>query len=162
MKIFTALAALTLIAAPAQALPTPQTAEQAVKLMQAVITENKAGNWSAACLKYKETHAFRAHHKLDQFIPVTGSAARRNLIHEANAAIARINSGVNETGRNLCGKAGITWTHANLPTVYSPGTSVSTVSNNIRTRCEKKWGTNYRMIKYCVDKQTEAARSLGY
>lgn len=36
------------------------------------------------------------------------------------------------------------------------------VERNIRDRCEKKWGTNYRMIRYCIDKQAEAARSLGY
>ena len=36
------------------------------------------------------------------------------------------------------------------------------VERNIRERCERRWGTDYRMIRYCVDKQTEAARSLGY
>ena len=36
------------------------------------------------------------------------------------------------------------------------------VERNIRERCEREWGTDYRMIRYCVDKQTEAARSLGY
>ena len=36
------------------------------------------------------------------------------------------------------------------------------VEQNIRERCERKWGTDYRMIRYCIDTQTEAARSLGY
>jgi hypothetical protein len=36
------------------------------------------------------------------------------------------------------------------------------VKRNIRERCERKWGTDYRMVRYCVDRQTEAARSLGY
>lgn len=36
------------------------------------------------------------------------------------------------------------------------------VERNIRERCEQRWGTDYRMIRYCIDKQTEAARSLGY
>ena len=36
------------------------------------------------------------------------------------------------------------------------------VERNIRERCERKWGTNYRMVRYCIDRQTEAARSLGY
>ena len=36
------------------------------------------------------------------------------------------------------------------------------VQRNIRERCESKWGTDYRMIRYCINRQTEAARSLGY
>ena len=36
------------------------------------------------------------------------------------------------------------------------------VERNIRERCERKWGTDYRMIRYCIDQQTEAARTLGY
>jgi hypothetical protein len=36
------------------------------------------------------------------------------------------------------------------------------VQRNIRERCERRWDTNYRMIRYCIDRQTEAARSLGY
>ena len=54
--------------------------------------------------------------------------------------------------------------HSKLrPVVRStPVAAVSNVSSNIRSRCEKEWGTNYRMVKYCIDQQTEAARSLGY
>ena len=35
-------------------------------------------------------------------------------------------------------------------------------SDIIMSNCRKKWNTNYKMIKYCVDKQTEAHRSISY
>ncbi|MCK5536071.1 MAG: hypothetical protein KAI79_04545 [Bacteroidales bacterium] len=33
-------------------------------------------------------------------------------------------------------------------------------SSNIMSNCEGKWGTDYRMVKYCVDKQTKAFREI--
>ena len=163
MKLFTALAALTLIAAPVQA-STLQ--NQANEILEEALTAAKAGNWKTACLKYKENHAFKAQRGLDEFTPVTGSAKAQNLIHKANEIKAKSNAMTNETGQFLCSKkAGMTWTNVNTPTTYSRSATVSTVSNvssNIRSRCEKEWGTDYRMVKYCIDKQTAAARSLGY
>ena len=35
------------------------------------------------------------------------------------------------------------------------------VAENIRNRCFEDWGDNYRMVEYCIKKQTEAARNLG-
>lgn len=32
--------------------------------------------------------------------------------------------------------------------------------DTIKADCEAKWGTNYRMIKYCVNQQAEAVNSL--
>ena len=56
------------------------------------------------------------------------------------------------------------YANADLPTklevqrvtqkVISPGPT-------IRERCNGEWGTNYAMVKYCIDRQTKAARSLG-
>ncbi len=160
---FTALAALTLIAVPVQALPDLQ--EQSNTILKASLTAAKAGDWKTACHKYKENHAFETRHGLNEFERVTGSAQAQNLIHKANELRAESNAMTNENGEFLCGKAGMTWTTVNDPTTYSrstPVTSVSSVSSNIRSRCEKEWGTDYRMVKYCIDKQTEAARSLGY
>ena len=161
MKLFTALAALTLITAPSHASQSQELAlqKQANGILKASLTAAKAGDWKTACLKYKESYAFRAQHGLTQFKPVTGSAQMQSSIRRQNELIAKANAPINENGKFLCGKAGMTWTTVNVPT-----TSVQTtnVSSNIRNGCEKKWGTDYRMIKYCVDKQTEAARSLGY
>ena len=163
MKLFTALAALTLVAAPVQASVALQ--KQANTILEASLTAAKAGDWKTACLKYKENLAFKTRHGLYEFDPVVGSAQAQNLIHKRNEINAKANAMTNGNGKFLCGKAGMTWTNVNTPTTYSRGTSVSTVSNvssNIRSRCEKEWGTDYRMVKYCIDKQTEAARSLGY
>lgn len=161
MKLFTALAALTLIAAPAHASRSQELAlqKQSNGILEASLRAAQAGNWKTACLKYKENYAFRTQHGLNQFKPVTGSAQMQSLIRRQNELKAKSNAQTNKSGKFLCGKAGMTWTTVNVPT-----TSVQTtnVSSNIRNGCEKKWGTNYRMIKYCVDKQTEAARSLGY
>ena len=38
----------------------------------------------------------------------------------------------------------------------------TSVSGNIRNRCDTKWGTDYEMVQYCVENQTEAAQKLGY
>ena len=35
------------------------------------------------------------------------------------------------------------------------------VATSIRNRCFKKWGTDFRMVDYCINLQTEAARNLG-
>ena len=35
------------------------------------------------------------------------------------------------------------------------------VATSIRNRCFKKWGDNFRMVEYCINLQTEAARNLG-
>ena len=51
---------------------------------------------------------------------------------------------------SVCRKAG-------LPTL----TQGSENNSGILSNCRSKWGTDYRMIKYCVDKQTAARRSLG-
>lgn len=32
---------------------------------------------------------------------------------------------------------------------------------NIMSKCKDKWGTDYRMVKYCVGKQTEAKRNVS-
>ena len=34
-------------------------------------------------------------------------------------------------------------------------------TNTILSECRAKWGTNYRMVKYCVEKQSAAKRALG-
>ena len=39
---------------------------------------------------------------------------------------------------------------------------ITAVSNgsSIMSECKQKWKTDYSMVKYCVDKQTKAQRSL--
>ena len=161
MKLLTALAALTLIAAPSHASQSQELAlqKQSNEILKASVTAAKAGDWKTACRKYKEHSAFQTRHAMYQFKPVTGTAKIQSLIHRQNEIRAKANTTTNSSGKFLCGKAGMTWTTVNVPTTYVQTTNVS---SNIRNGCEKKWGTDYRMIKYCVDKQTEAARSLGY
>lgn len=40
-----------------------------------------------------------------------------------------------------------------------PQTAVS--NNSILNECRKEWGTDYSMVKYCVEEQTAAKRALG-
>ena len=35
------------------------------------------------------------------------------------------------------------------------------VQTSIRNRCFKDWGDNFRMVEYCIEKQTESAQNLG-
>ncbi len=50
--------------------------------------------------------------------------------------------------------------------IAQPRRAVSHQSNSIdptiMARCQKKWGNDYRMVKYCVDLQTKAKSDLGY
>lgn len=32
----------------------------------------------------------------------------------------------------------------------------------IESNCERKWGTNYRMVRYCIEKQTSAKSAVSY
>ena len=34
-------------------------------------------------------------------------------------------------------------------------------NNGILNECRKEWGTDYKMVKYCVEEQTAAKRALG-
>ena len=38
--------------------------------------------------------------------------------------------------------------------------SISISNGNIMDKCKIKWGTDYRMVKHCVSKQTEAKQRL--
>lgn len=42
-----------------------------------------------------------------------------------------------------------------------PIASRTSTKNTISDRCSNKWGTDYRMVKYCVDKQQTALRNLN-
>lgn len=162
MKPLLIIASAVLIAAPVQASELHLLKESNVKLT-AALTAAKAENWVLACTKYTEAQQFRTKHKLDVMKPLVGSTEKQRSIHKQNVITAKANSIVNSNGSFLCGKAGIPWTNLNLVTTYTaPSPSGSSVSSIIRTQCESEWGTDYRMIKYCIDKQTAAAESLGY
>jgi hypothetical protein len=88
----------------------------------------------------------------------------KRLIIKGNVLIAEANSMVNKSGLYLCGKANMPWMNVDLPAIYSSPASTTdlSVGRIIRVQCEEKWGTDFRMIRYCIDQQTEAAKSLGY
>jgi hypothetical protein len=158
-KLSPALAAFTLIAAPIQASVALHRQHQA--MLEESLAALRAGNLKKACLTYKEAYDFSSLHGFDQFQPVIGSAKVQSLIHERNELRAKSNVLTNKSGKSVCSKAGMTWAKPILPTTYIQSTS-SSVSSNIRSRCEKEWGTDYVMVKHCIDEQTAAARSLGY
>ncbi len=157
-KLFPALAAFTLIAAPVQASDYRQ---KHTEMLEESLAALQSGNYKKACLTYKEAYDFSTLHGLNQFQPVTGSAKLQSLTHRINEITAKANELTNKSGKSVCSKAGMIWGKPILPTTHSQSTS-SPVSRNIRSRCEKEWGTNYVMVKHCIDEQTAAARSLGY
>ena len=163
MKALMSLAALILIAVPAQA-STNDLLRQEVDLTKEALAAAKVENWSLACRKYKEYVAFKLKNNLHVMKPLTGSQKAQELTHKSNVLTAKINSSVNSNGSFLCKNAGIPWTTVNLQTTYTAAlpSSSNNVSSIIRTQCVQKWGTDYRMIKYCIDKQSAAAQSLGY
>ena len=157
-KLLTAIAAFTIIAAPAQATTTNQSKE-ALSLSKKTLELIKAGDYKTACTTYKKYYDLRVSSGDTVFETVKGSEKLKGLTVKLNGMKAKLNKLSNEHGPWICGKAGMAWGRAALPEAPAGGSSVSA---NIRTRCEREWGTNYRMVRYCVDQQTKAARSLGY
>ena len=160
MKIFAAFAAVTLLAAPACA--SVDLRGQANTILESALAAVNSNDWKTACLQYNEHYAFSTRHRLNQFKPATGSVKRQRLIHDSNALIAKSNAMTNSNGKAICNNAGMDWTWVDVPTDYTKPTLASTVSDNIRRRCEQEWGTDYKMVRFCVKGQTAAARSLGY
>ena len=171
MKLFTATLATLLIASPAMARPTSKQLSTAKDHTNAVLTAYKQGNKSKACNLYIKAVDYREQQGITKMWPVTpgGSAKLNDLEHKQNELTAELNQSTNKLGKSLCGSR---WVYRNLITSYTrassnTGNTIRTstggsVTNNIRSRCEKKWGTDYEMVAYCVKNQTEAARSLGY
>ena len=162
MKRFIAIAALLLATAPVQA-KTPSVAQirQANDVLELALKAAQRKDWKTACIKYKAYGQMKEKTGGFNFKPVHGSAELQAAQRTFNERTAKANALHNSNGSFLCGEAGMTWTNRSMPTapVVSQGSSVN---SNIRNHCEREWGTNYRMVKYCVDQQTTAARSLGY
>lgn len=45
-----------------------------------------------------------------------------------------------------------------VPVLAQDGPSVQ---EQIKAHCKDKWGSDYRMQKYCIDRQSESARWIG-
>ena len=171
MKFFTATLATLLIASPAMARPTLEQTRQAKTDAQSVLDAVKRGDNATACSLYIKAADYKEQTGQAKFWPVTLTSAKGQRIqHESNEITAKLNAMVNKNGKALCGSR---WVYRNWPTSYSRSSGVNNsinVSNTgssyvnaiIRSRCEKEWGTDYRMVAYCVKNQTKAARSLGY
>lgn len=162
MKKLIAITALLLVAAPVQAQNT--SSDQLKKsgdLLEESVQAARRKDWKTACIKYKAYGASMAKTGGFNYQPVSGSAAKQAVERRINDKQLQVNNIHNKNGAGLCKLAGIKWEHRSMPT--PPSTSqASSVSSTIRNDCEREWGTNYRMIKYCIDQQTKAARSLGY
>ena len=162
MKALIALASLALIVTPVHG-NTVALLEQYNFIIKTAMKAARAEDWEMACIKYTEGHQFRMKHNLHAMKAVVGSVKQRQLTHKRNWLTVKANREVNYHGSNLCiNKAGMPWKRLNLVTeVNVPSPSSSSVRNTIRTHCEIKWKEDYR-IKYCIDRDTAAAESLGY
>jgi hypothetical protein len=159
MKFLNLIAALTLIASPVQA-TTDQQQKRLEALQERALQQLRNKDYAGTCKTYQKYYDYRVsigHHEFDQ---ITGTAQRQKIIREINKTISDINSSQNKNGPIICNRAGMDWGRPALPVLQSA--SGSSVSQNIRERCEREWGTDYAMIRYCIDRQTEAAESLGY
>ena len=135
---------------------------ESTRILKRALNQAKAKQWKASCTTYKSHVAYKQRHNLFAYTPVTGTGRLRELQLQQNKLTSEANGLVNSNGKFLCKKAGMSWVNVALPTPPSSAQTSSNVSSNIRSHCEREWGTNYRMIKYCVDQQTKAANALGY
>lgn len=127
-----------------------------------------AGNAEKAaggCKGFKELAELTISQNSHVFLPIAGKTEDvREAEHEVNEAVADMNKMIMENGSSYCKRAGMPWNY-NLETSYSRNSRVINTSNVniiIRQKCEDKWGTDFVMIKYCIEQQSKAARSLGY
>lgn len=162
LTIALAASLFTFSAQPSQAQDKVKLIEGSARILKRVLTQAKAKQWKAACSSYKEHIAYKQRHNLFDYIPVTGTGRVRELQLKQNKLTSEANGLVNSNGKDICSKAGMSWVNVALPTPPSSVRTSSSVSSNIRSHCEREWGTNYRMVKYCVDQQTKAANALGY
>jgi len=166
-KAIHAFAAAALLAAPLHANAAPDhiaLLKQRNSLTESAAKFAEKGNYPQACDAYIKQADFSEKHGLQLFRPLAGSAKRRDLISRGNLVTAKSNGYINSNGEFLCGKANKTWKTRNWPTVVPAAYRVDvqiSQEDPIKLACMKEWGTNYRMVKYCYDKQTEAKRALG-
>ena len=153
-----------LIAAPGHAENLLNLRAKSTKMLDDLLCVTKSKNWRLACSKYKEYLNFETKHGLNEFRSVIGHSEEKRLIIKGNILIAEANSMVNKSGLYLFSKANMPWINVDLPAICSSPASTTdlSVGRIIRVQCEEKWGTDFQMIRYCIDQQIEAAQSLGY
>ncbi|QNI49078.1 hypothetical protein [Synechococcus sp. A15-60] len=149
MKFIPAIAALTLIAAPAQAFTDAQN-DKMLSLVKQATEAVKSRDFATACTNYRDYVIYRITSGHTEFREVTGTQQQRNVLVRLNDLTASLNEPANKDGRKVCEHAGMNWGIAPLP--EQPSGSVirinsSSVSQNIRERCERKWGTDYEMVR---------------
>ncbi|RPG08599.1 MAG: hypothetical protein CBE01_005870 [Planctomycetaceae bacterium TMED241] len=157
-------------AMPAIAAMSPEKIEQSNTILRQALNAAQSADWETACKRYKEYAEFKKLHNGFDYDTVIGKSGRiRELTTELNKKIRESNGNLNQSGSFLCGEAGMAWTNYVMPAAPASAfgsvnhvNSTSSVAGNIRARCEREWGTDYEMVRYCIDNQTEAARSLGY
>ena len=162
------LAGAALLAAPLHAHAAPSSKadllEQSITFKKSALRFIKAGEYGRACDALIQNADFKEKHRLQMFDPLAGDQERRSLISKGNMITAESNGLVNKNGSRICGLAGKVWKTRNWPTVVPASYRVESQiadDDSIKQNCIAKWGTNYRMVKYCYDKQTEAKRALG-
>lgn len=147
-----------------------QTAAQTnrtVELLKLSLESMKKGNWSIACTQYKAYAKYKQQTGGFNYITKRGSSAVNNVTKRINDMTEDANKKLNDIGSSTCTKGGQVWANYSMPTrpsstrLVSHGTSFNdAVTRTIRAHCDKEWGTNYRMVKYCVDQQTKAYNAL--
>ena len=157
-----AFLASTALSAPAFAAVTPTTKqiEQTITITRRALAAAKRNDWKTACREYKNLTAYKTKVGGFNYTPVTGTGRLRTLQIEYNSKVTESNNLHNKNGASLCNKAGMTWAHVSMPAPPSTSSLNASVSSTIRAHCDNKWGTDYRMVKYCVDQQTKAYNSL--
>ena len=162
MKKLLAITALLLVAAPVQAQnASADQLDKSGEILKEALEASNRKDWKTACIKYKAYGAEMAKTGGFNYQTVSGSAAVQVIQRRINGQQLRLNNMHNKNGAGLCKLAGMEWEHRSMPTPPS-NSQTSSVSSIIRNNCEREWGTDYSMVKYCIDKQTNAARSLGY
>ena len=152
---------------PANASMSTKKMEQAQTMLQKSLDAAKKSDWKTACTRYKEYAEFKKTNKGFEYDTVVGTTGKvRELTIQLNKKIKQSNEYLNKNGSRICKIANMSWTNYVMPaapaSAFGSANSASSVAGNIRSRCERKWGTDYEMVRYCIDRQSEAARSLGY
>lgn len=140
--------------------------KQVTKLLDEALIAKGSKDWVTACNKYNERTLYRQKNKLDLFMPIpkNATASEVSSIHRTNITIGKLNGMTNEMAEDYCGKAGMKAVLNTAEVVYEGVyIPVKRKTSDIRifTNCRKKWGDDYRMIKFCFEEQTKARNSLG-
>lgn len=118
--------------------------------------KNRKASTPDACLGYLEASNKILREDNERYKPTNyNSIESLKSVRQSLIASKKANIYINKYSKYNCKR------HIDNASQVNINVPQKKYSSIIMSACRKKWNTNYNMVKYCVDNQTESKRSLG-